>query len=320
MTYSLNGNYNLLSDPTHRIHYTGHHPVYKDSSKTTPLRIVNDPKMKNDGTELSTNDVMHKEAGKMTVGSGSPHTRFRNVFIAGQLACAVVCLEDGGQPSLQSHQSLGGTEFCPPSPPVQGSYGRAPNKPKESSGGCRTILPRTVRALRSCVSSLCRGHERLLRSKSRSETGPSIETSLVKNKAQFYNKTLDFTGTLPYSRLRHMANIFLAWWKAQIFVSLVSYPRYDSRFGGSQFRSCRVTIVHQDEKSDSRMDNGEKLLPCIAKENKPYIMSGQRYKDDSSGTLSWLRLPVPFDKTQVGAKKVLVKENKTKSDRDHSFI
>ena len=36
-----------LSDPSHRIHFTGHHAVLKDTSKTTPLRVVNDSKMKN---------------------------------------------------------------------------------------------------------------------------------------------------------------------------------------------------------------------------------------------------------------------------------
>ena len=54
-----------LSDPSHRIHFTGHHPVYKDSSKTTPLRIVNDSKMKNGWTGPSANDVMFKGPDKL---------------------------------------------------------------------------------------------------------------------------------------------------------------------------------------------------------------------------------------------------------------
>ena len=49
-----------LSDTSHRIHFTGHHAVLKDSSKTTPLRVVNDSKMKNSWTGPSANDVMFK--------------------------------------------------------------------------------------------------------------------------------------------------------------------------------------------------------------------------------------------------------------------
>ena len=54
-----------LSDSTHRIHFTGHHAVYKDLSKTTPLRIVNDSKMKNSWTGPSANDVMYKGADRL---------------------------------------------------------------------------------------------------------------------------------------------------------------------------------------------------------------------------------------------------------------
>ena len=49
-----------LRDPNHRVHFTGHHAVLKDSSKTTPLRVVNDSKMKNGYTGPSANDVMYK--------------------------------------------------------------------------------------------------------------------------------------------------------------------------------------------------------------------------------------------------------------------
>ena len=30
-----------------KVHYTGHHPVFKETSKTTPLHIVNDSALRN---------------------------------------------------------------------------------------------------------------------------------------------------------------------------------------------------------------------------------------------------------------------------------
>ena len=42
-----------LKDPDHKIHFTGHHAEFKDASKTTPLRVVNDSKMKNGHTDLA---------------------------------------------------------------------------------------------------------------------------------------------------------------------------------------------------------------------------------------------------------------------------
>ena len=48
------------SIPGNRIHYTGHHAVYKESSKSTPLRVVNDSAVKNNYIGPSINDCMGK--------------------------------------------------------------------------------------------------------------------------------------------------------------------------------------------------------------------------------------------------------------------
>ena len=70
-----------LKDPNHKIHFTGHHPVFKDTSKTTPLRIVNDSKFKNSYTGPSANDCQYKGPDRLAVSSSSSFVGENTLYV-----------------------------------------------------------------------------------------------------------------------------------------------------------------------------------------------------------------------------------------------
>ena len=168
---------------------------------------------------------------------------------------------------------------------------------------------------------------------------PTVDISDISTHNKKYTKTL-----------RHMNNLFDAWWRgfeAQVFDSLATYPkwrqpkrnlmpgdicvlRYDQNLGKPRFRLCEVSTVQKDEKGDIRTvavlmrprDSREKPLPYIIKENEPHVVPVQRlsliyskkYEDEAGESLSWPCLPIPSQNTNRGEKSDTADENENENE------